>query len=173
MGYTLDFFQDVGDGDHDTGDGVPAQHSHHGNYGNNVSVLQWMYETMGALYCSGVQKGCTAMAYRAPMIETGIVEPNIDIKTDENCTRRPSVRIPDDGYNIPCYHSAFSTCWQLRMDISRTTTHAMGDAPASNVPKKFKTTVVRCSVCVQRREWGRRTCDACDGPWIVSFKDPL
>lgn len=39
---------------------------------------------MGVLYCSGLQNGSTAIAYRAPMMETGIVEPSMDTRTDEN-----------------------------------------------------------------------------------------
>lgn len=46
------------------------------------------------------------------MIETGIVEPNIDTSTDENCTRHVSatMRSVDDGYEIPYYGSVSSTC---------------------------------------------------------------
>ncbi len=36
------------------------------------------------LYCSGFQKGSTAIAKRIPMIETGIVEPSIPASTDRN-----------------------------------------------------------------------------------------
>ena len=38
MRYTLDLFQDVSDGRDYTRDGVPAQHSHHGNYGKAMSA---------------------------------------------------------------------------------------------------------------------------------------
>ena len=40
------------------------------------------------LYCEGVQKGSTPMAKRMPMIDTGMVDPSIPNRTDENYDRR-------------------------------------------------------------------------------------
>lgn len=52
MGYVLHLFQDVGDRYQDTRDGVPAQHSHDGNYDKGTSahiaecMRRWTYCTV-------------------------------------------------------------------------------------------------------------------------------
>lgn len=47
------------------------------------TVLPQSMPTIG-IYCSGFQNGSTAMAYRVPMIETGIVEPSMHTRTERN-----------------------------------------------------------------------------------------
>lgn len=61
-----------------------------------------------ALYWAGFQKGSTDIAKRVPIMETGIVDPSIPIRTEGNCRQKlfqehntvPSDK--QDVYILPC-----------------------------------------------------------------------
>ena len=56
-----------------------------GTRDSDQKELGWVETTEGVLYCAGVQNGFIAIAYRVPMIEMGIVEPSIAMRTEGNC----------------------------------------------------------------------------------------
>ena len=67
--------------------------------------------TKDILYCSGVQNGCTPMAKRIPIMETGMVDPSIPRRTEGNCGNPESMtELVEDPYDVPCSHNASSTC---------------------------------------------------------------
>lgn len=84
----LEFLENVRDGDDDARDGVPAKHADYRDW-MELEVNTCLEQTGGGdvLYCSGFQNGSTAMAYRIPMMDTGIVDRIMPKNTEINWIR--------------------------------------------------------------------------------------
>lgn len=83
--YLLNFFQHICNRDDNPGDGTATEHAYHGNWsGIQLHSRAIVDGQADVLYCSGVQNGWTDMANRMPMMETGMVEPIMPVKTAGN-----------------------------------------------------------------------------------------